>query len=1123
MKHLGVDLFVEKNRLGYKSKTKNLDKDLLKIVSENKSDIIDFLVLEQKRKLDPNAIKHTSLSQQRIWLIEKINANSGEFNISININLLGEWSHKELKSSFLNLIKQHDILRSIYLEKNEVLWQQVKQKTELPFEIIDLSEIENVNLDKSLNAYLKDCSRYQFNLANEIPIRAKFFLLPDNAKVLNLTIHHIALDDFSCQLLLKQLLTNHKTPDTSKRLPQYSEYAEWQKQSLLTKEFQERAKKYVKYLKGAPALHALPTTQAHSIKTTNRAEIVKLDVPVLLNQKISLLNQHHGLTTFAFFQTCIAKFLSIWTSTEDVVMGTPAIQRPTENSSSMLGCFLNLLVIRHQFNKNETLNDLLSHASANQNELLSYQDVPFEHLLTELKPHRTPFFTPIFQIMVSMHQQHNDDLIKNDDSIHRSWEYINQKSKTTKYDLTIKILTDGDETYLAWQYKKDLFSQKSIEQLASSFNYFLEKAIEKPLESMTKLPLSCDSRAAQLINSNSKSSDGITEQLNIVKKIELNGLKTPNVVAVEFSSKQFTYSDVISRVNYLANKLIENGVAKGDRVSVMMQRSPQMLFSMLAIMKIGAAYVPLDPDYPQERVKHIFEKSQCKILIQDVDNKDKTITIHNNTLSIKSDFYSGTQHSTYKHISNICLDDSAYIIFTSGSTGLPKGVEITHANLSNFIHSMLSSPGISQSDKLLAVTPISFDISILELFAPLVAGACVVIAEQNQRDGHSIKQRLEKNDISVMQATPATWQSVIDAKWIGNNSLKALCGGETLSSELSNKLHSKVSSLWNMYGPTETTIWSTCYPVTDLVENKISLGFPIDNTGIYVVDKHNNFCPFDKQGEIIITGAGVAKGYFNQSELTEQRFFTLETPSGPKRAYRTGDIGYISQDNKLFCHGRNDHQVKLRGFRIEIPEIEHQLMRIVGIEQVCVVVKILPSETKKLVAYVVASQISEQYITKEIRNFLPSYMLPDSVEIIDQLPLTPSGKIDRNHLSTAPFTCIEQTYLPPSNEVESLLVDIWQSCLKKEKIGITDNFFTCGGDSILAVRTVSSVLSAGYQMSNAMIFTHQTIQELALELSKEVKNIAPNNIPLVQDVNGIEVIGDAISEDDLNSLLCEFE
>jgi amino acid adenylation domain-containing protein len=1121
----GIKLFVEKGNLGYKSKAKTLNKDVLASISKNKKSVIDFLLSEQKRIQNPSSKKHTSLSQQRIWLIEKINANTGEFNIPININLHADWPVEKLKYSLATLLEQHDILKSTYHEENEQLWQQIKANAELPFEIVDLSEVEHGDIDRILERHLKNCAQYHFNLTISIPIRATLFLLPDNDKVINLTIHHIALDDFSCQLLLKQLFDDNVSHQAT-RPPQYCEYAEWQKNHILSQKFKARAQQYVASLQGSPALHALPTLKAHSKTTSNSAQTIKARIPSPLNDKIKSLNAQHGLTTFAFFQTCLAKFLSVWTNADDIVMGTPAIHRPTENTSSMLGCFLNLLVIRHQFSNLENLNDLLVNASNKHNELLSYQDIPFEHLLTELTPHRTPYFAPIFQILVSMHQHNDLNKAVVDQKGTPAWQHLSSNTNTTKYDLTVKIVTNADETYLAWQYKQDLFSQQTIEQLSSTFNYFLEQATKQPERPMCQLPLTCPSRAAQLVNYSPKDHYVIATPATIIEQIEQNAIETPDATAIEFALTQLSYHELFIRVQYLANQLLEMGIAKGDRVAIMMQRSPQMLLSMLAIMKIGAAYVPLDPDYPEDRLNYIFNTAKCKALIQDSDNVGAISA--SQYLTIDNNYYQNIDLSVLRHCPSVnCdADDSAYIIFTSGSTGLPKGVEVTHYNLSNFINSMLKRPGITRKDKLLAVTPISFDISILELFAPLVAGACTVIAEQHKRDGHNLRIRLEQYDISTMQATPATWQAIIEAGWIGSNKLKALSGGEALSNELANKLSDKVNSLWNMYGPTEATIWATCLRIDDVGEQKIGLGTPIDNTGIYILDKQDNFCPFEKQGEIIITGDSVAKGYFNQPILTQQRFFTLTTPHGTVRAYRTGDLGYISQDQQLFCHGRNDQQIKLRGFRIELPEIEHQIMKIDEIDQVCVVVKQLPNASKKLVSYVVSSQKSlidvSEAISQKIHNTLPAYMQPDGIELMTELPLTPSGKVDRNYLTSLAFNAQEAKYCPPSNKIETLLVDIWQNCLHKNQVGISDNFFSIGGDSILAVRMISAVITAGYQVSNAMIFTHQTIQELAQHLAESVK-ATKSTIPIEQQVNGIEVLGDGISEDDLNSLLCEFE
>ncbi len=1123
---MGISLFVEDGKLGYKSKNKILNKNILSSISSHKAEIIKFLTSEKLRTNNPLAKKYTSLSQQRIWLIEKLSDNTNEFNIPINIELKGDWSVSGLEKSLTEIVNQHDILRSVYHEEDNILWQQVASNAKLSLEVIDLTHLNAVEVKKSLNLQLNKASAHSFDLSKEIPIKASVFLITDNRKILNLTVHHIALDDSSCQKLLKLLLENDQPLNIEQ--PQYCEYAEWQRLHINSESFKQKAKRYAHELKGLPPLHPLPLIAPHNEKTSSNAKSITCMVPDSIADKARILQQKYNLTSFGFYQTCIAKYISSWTNSNDIVMGAPVIHRPTERMSSIFGCFLNLQVIHHKFNFEESFDKLLSNASETHKKLLSYQDIPFEHLLNELNPHRTPYFTPVFQILISMHHQDEATEIEESDS---SWEYYGSETKTIKYDITIKIITNGRNTTLLWQYKKDLFSEKMIEQLSTSFNKFLSSIIDNPQTPINKVNLG-HSSTAELINYSTEKKKYQSPN-SLLAMIEKHSLNTPDATAIEYGLSQLTYQEVMNGIHHLSLVLKNKGVNKGDRVAVIMQRSPQMLLAMLAIMSVGGAYVPLDPEYPAERLDYIIEHSKCKLCLLDIENNGVTYLKEN--LVIGNDFYQQASKSTntnsyqqFNFSSSIDSDDSAYIIFTSGSTGLPKGVEVSHGNLTNFISSILVKPGISKQDKLLAITPISFDISILELFAPLAAGACVVIAEQYKRDGLSLKTRLEQFDITIMQATPASWQSIIDAGWLGCSSVKSLCGGEALTIELANELQPKVSSLWNMYGPTEATVWSTCLKVGANNQRAIALGEPINDTGIYIVDEHNQPCPFEKQGEIIITGSGIAKGYFNRPELTAERFFLFDTPLGKVKAYRTGDLGYITSDGQLFCNGRNDHQIKLRGFRIELGEIEAQLLAIHGINQACVVVKELSNKGKKLIAYVVLAKVhslfSTEGITQEVKRLLPSYMVPDNIELLEKLPLTPSGKVDRNTLRALPISHIEEKYTAPKTEIEKLLANIWRKCLKIEKVGVTDNFFALGGDSILAVRAVAETVDSGYKMTNSQLFTHQTIRELASQLTNKVDAIAnENESPTEQTINGIKVFGTGISEDDLNSLICEFE
>ncbi len=1116
----GIILFVENNRLGYKSKNKVLNKDVAKRISEHKNAIIDFLKKEQEIDQDPLSEKLTSLSQQRIWLIEKLSDHTSEFNIPVNIELDSNWHVDKIKQALSDVVQQHHILRSVYLERNEKLWQKAIPDFILNFKVINLEHEECNQSVADVDKLLAELGQSEFDLTTEPPIKVSIILLPNNRKLVNITFHHIAMDDTSCQLFLNQAFDNTFKPKQEQSISQYSEYAKWQDSHLHSDNFKIKAQEYADELNGIQPLHPIPLLNSHSNKTTNTASKVICELPTDVVKKALDLQRSFGLTPFSFYQSCLAKFISHWTNTNDSVMGTPVIHRPTAKLSNTIGCFLNLQVIRHQFCDGESLTDMLMHASETHKRLLGYQEVPFEHLLKALNPHRTPYFSPIFQILISMHyQQENSDKSENN----LTWSHYGTESSSTKYDLTIRVAVKGNKVKLIWQYKKDLFSDTLINQMAHSFEDFLTAAVNQPTIAINQLQIVRSENIAALYNTD----ESKEEYRSIINVIEKTAKQHANKPAIEYGLTSISYQQMYHAIQEAKSILRDNGVVKGDHIAIKMQRSPQMLITMLATMAVGASYVPLDPDYPQERLKYIIDYSNCKICVQDCASTGDLDAAHH--IVITNDIFSQPPQNGYAQSLSETFekDDTAYVIFTSGSTGVPKGVEVSHANLVNFICSMTEKPGITENDKLLAVTPISFDISILELFAPLTVGACVVIAEQNKRDGFSLKTRLEQYDITVMQATPAGWLSIIDAGWIGCNALKALSGGEALPSELASQILEHAGSLWNMYGPTETTVWSSCIEVTNPRSENISLGQPIFGTSIHILDENNFPCSFEQQGEIVIAGNGVAKGYLNNPKLTNERFFKLQTKQGEVDAYRTGDLGYISPNGKLVCNGRNDHQVKLRGFRIELPEIEAQLQRISNINQACTVIKELANKSKRLVAYIVPASNIEHANSTDIKAAakatLPTYMVPDDIEFLSHLPLTPSGKVDRNALTALPLSNIESLFVAPTNELEELLISIWCDSLGQEKLSITDNFFACGGDSIIAVKVVSAVNKHGYIMSNSMIFAHQTVQELAHHLTKGDQQ-AENQIDSAEyEVNGIEILGADIAEDDLNALLCEFE
>jgi amino acid adenylation domain-containing protein len=586
--------------------------------------------------------------------------------------------------------------------------------------------------------------------------------------------------------------------------------------------------------------------------------------------------------------------------------------------------------------------------------------------------------------------------------------------------------------------------------------------------------------------------------------LEEQAQRTPEAIAVVCGDRQLNYRQLNTRANQLAHELRKQGAAPGQLVGICLERSLEMIVALLGSLKSGAAYVPLDPYYPVDRLSWMVQDSELKILITDQNLQEKFPEYWGRRVFLDSHWTSLSRHGaqTIPHLAG--PQDLAYVIYTSGSTGKPKGVQISHRSLVNFLVSMRLRPGLTAQDTLLAVTTISFDIAALELYLPLLVGARLRVATREiTTDGYALKNELPASGTTVMQATPATWRLLLEAGWQGDQGLKVLCGGEAMPGDLARELLKRTASVWNMYGPTEATVWSTTSRVTQS-EGPITIGRPIANTQTYVLDDQLDPVPVGVAGELYIGGEGLARGYLHRPDLTAEKFIASpfqEKESGA-RLYRTGDLARYLQNGDIECLGRIDHQVKVRGFRIELGEIESVLASHPSIRQNVVVAREDAAGEKRLVAYAVAKPGTTVF-AEELRKFaereLPEYMLPSQFEFLNALPLTPNGKVDRAALPTPgdPILARRTECVAPRDTVESQLVEIWQSILSIRTVGIKENFFELGGHSILVARLLAQIDRVfGKKLSMAAVLLAPTIEQQAAAIRNGVDTLRSAVLPV---------------------------
>ena len=657
----------------------------------------------------------------------------------------------------------------------------------------------------------------------------------------------------------------------------------------------------------------------------------------------------------------------------------------------------------------------------------------------------------------------------------------------TMFDLGFYIYDHEDGLGLTLQYATDLFDASTIARMAEQLKTLLASIVSGPERSVSELDLLPEAERRTLVEDWNQTAMDLPREPCVHAAIEAQATRTPNAIAVSMGSDALSYAQLDMRSNRLARYLTKAGVGLGTPVGVCVTRAPSMLVALVGVLKASGAYLPLDPSFPQERLSFMVRDSGAPVILTQESLLDSWRDHEGVTLlSLDTDGGAVARESGAAMSSAATPASLAYVIYTSGSTGRPKGVQIEHHSLTNLLRTMQREPGLAPDDRLLAVTTLSFDIAALELFLPLLVGGRVVMASrEDASDGKRLGALMESERVSIMQATPSTWRMLVGSGWKGDGQLKAICGGEALTRELADELLERTGALWNVYGPTETTIWSTLERV-ERGTDPVTVGRPIRNTSIYLLDEHRQLVPTGAFGELCIGGAGVARGYVRRDDLNAKRFIPDPFSKDPgSRVFRTGDLARLRADGRLELAGRLDDQVKVRGFRVELGEIEHVLDAHPKLEQAVVVADEDTLGDKRLVAYVVSageSIPSVPELREHLKEKLPDYMIPSAFVELDTFPLTPNGKVDRKALPAPDDSRpkAESEYVAPRTTIEEKIAEIWKELLGIDRIGIRDNFFDLGGHSLMAVHLFNRIEERfGIRLPLTTLFQSAALAELA--------------------------------------------
>ncbi|HKD03123.1 MAG TPA: amino acid adenylation domain-containing protein [Terriglobales bacterium] len=1045
-----------------------------------------------------------SFAQQRLWVLDQLEPNSPAYNVPISLRLNGILDISALEQAINEVLLRHEILRiEIHSENGEPM-QRVLPHQPLKLAVVDLSKKPATEREERALRLAGEEARKPFHLAHGPLIRSKVLRVGEEDFVLLITVHHIVFDGWSAGTFLHEMAMHYEAArgGESLRLPdlpvQYVDFAAWQRKTLEGHALEQELSYWREALAGAPASIDVPTDRPRPPMQTfrGRARTEIFGRPLL--ERLEEISRLHGVTPFMTLLAAFDILLQRYSGQDDVVVGTPIAGRNYPEVEKLIGLFVNTLVLRMDLSGNPTFVELLRRAKKTAMGAYAHQEVPFERLVEELKPERDLSRNPLFQVLFAL-----QNLPREEWKMHGLTPVPFQvEGGSEKFDLSVTLVERANGLKATFGYNTDLFDEATVIRLMGHFRRLLEAIAADPEQRIADLPLLTESEERKLLVEFNSTTAEYPRTASVVTLFEAQAGKTPNAVAMVFRDEQLSYRQLNERANRIAHHLRKAGVGPDVLVGIYVERSLDMVAGILGILKAGGAYVPLDPAYPRDRIGFILENAQAPVLLTQQALVDTLPAHRARVVCLDRDWETIAREGIRNPDGPRSPADLAYVLYTSGSTGKPKGVQIEHRNLVNFLISMSSEPGLKPADTLLAVTTLSFDIAGLELYLPLITGARVVLASREQAaDGRELIALLERSRATVLQATPATWRMLIESGWKGSSHLKVLCGGEALPADLADQLLSRCAELWNMYGPTETTIWSSVYRVTSTLANTAPIGTPIANTAMYVLDGRKRPVPIGVPGELYIGGDGVARGYLNRPDLTAEKFQADPFRRG-ERIYRTGDLAKYLADGNIQFLGRADFQVKVRGFRIELEEIESVLAQHPGVQQGVVIVREDRPGDKRLVGYIIPKPGEDPgtaSLREHLKGSLPEYMVPGIFVKLDSLPLTPNGKVNRRALPSPDWSQMESLgSVAARDQLELMLVKIWQKVLGLPQIGITDNFFDLGGHSLLAARLLAEVEKVtGRQIPLSALFRGATVESLA-QILREGSEASPD--PVVMEI-----------------------
>lgn len=1085
---------------------------------------------EQVRKWKSAQVSKYPLSegQKGIWMLDKLAPGNSAYNLPVCFRFQDKIDEKLFREAIRFILVQYPILNEVVLEEEGVLYQQVQKQEKVFLKVESIAHLQ----EKQKMDYIKNIAKEPISLEQGPLMHVYLLEEGTQSTIVLLNIHHIVFDGTSIGILVHDLLYAYtelqrgEQPDMKQKVADYSEFVSWQQKLLKSEEGESHRQYWINQLSGELPVLELPTDAPRSKKQTFTGDTFAFTMDGALKERVIAFSRERNLTLSAFFLGIYNLLLHQYSGQNEIVVGMAGAGRPMEQFEMSIGYYINMIPIRLKISECDNFEAMAEKLQLLIMDGMDHSDYPFALMAKDLKLPRTAANSPIYQAAYYYQNFMDTDSIEYKDEFGKNIhiELLEDIHQEGENEFTLEILEKKNGFIIHLKYNQELYHKSSIGRMATNFERLVKEVIQEPQKPLKMIPLISEEEAQKLLNEWNQTAVGYNKEQCVYELFKEQVKRTPDAKAVYFEEECLTYQELDEKSSKLAVYLQNLGVKADTLVGLSLERSLYMSIALMGILKAGGAYVPLDPIYPNDRLEYMIQNSRINIVLTQHTLISKMNQLTGNSLTcipldddwnqIEAAVGKGEEPLKYSGPDNL-----AYILYTSGSTGNPKGVMIPHKALTNFLLSMGEVPGLCSSDRLLAVTTICFDIAGLEMYLPLIKGAaCYICSTEKQKNLEKLKEEIRRIKPTIMQATPATWNALFKLGWRNEERVKILCGGEALPEQLRQYFWKTNSDVYNMFGPTETTIWSTVKHIT--CDELVTIGTPIANTQIYILNEEKMPVPIRATGELYIGGDGLAKGYLNMPEKTKERFVDNPFQKGTK-LYRTGDVARFMENGEIDFLGRMDNQVKIHGFRIELDEIETVMNKYPGIKEAVVVIHNSNGSKQLRAFYVQKENTTNKIVQKELKSYLqkwlPTYMVPSVITEIDSIPLTPNGKVNRLVLSKMQGGQTERKKQGPraeqknSAEIEQSILTIWKNIIGNDEIHVEDGFFEVGGDSITAVIAAEQISERlEFTLSVTDIFEYASIKELAGYITQAKsapnKNTEPRYEAMPSETDDMEIV-----------------